>query len=432
MKKYQKINVYEATKKRLKYLFEEFDQIIISFSGGKDSGVMLNMAIEYAKENNLLDKIGVFHLDYECQYQQTTEYVTRTLETLPAEVQKYWFCLPVETPCSTSMSQSHWYPWRLEDKEIWTRELPETSINEENFNMDFDYNCSDYDFNVRFAKHISKNKKTCFLIGIRSQESLQRYKAVTKKTSKNEYKNNNYTTILDKNCVNAYPIYDWETQDIWIANSKFNWEYNKIYDLYYQAGLGIHQMRVASPFISQGQDNLKLYKVLDPNNWSKLIGRVNGVNFTSIYGGTTAMGWQKITKPKNFTWKQYAYFLLDTLPIETKKKYLKKLNVSFKYWLETGGALPKEVIEELPGELEFKNLGKPKNNRNYNYDYEVIKFNNYIEELDIKNQNLLPTWKRLCIAIMKNDTSCKTLGFGQTKDELEKRKNAIQKYKNIL
>ena len=70
------------------------------------------------------------------------------------------------------------------------------------------------------------------------------------------------------------------------------------------------------------------------------------------------MGWQKITKPKNFTWKQYAYFLLDTLPIETKEKYLKKLNVSFKYWLETGGALPKEVIEELPGELEFKNLGK--------------------------------------------------------------------------
>ena len=45
MKKYQKINVYEATKKRLKYLFEEFDQIIISFSGGKDSGVMLNMAL---------------------------------------------------------------------------------------------------------------------------------------------------------------------------------------------------------------------------------------------------------------------------------------------------------------------------------------------------------------------------------------------------
>ena len=62
MKKYQKINVYEATKKRLKYLFEEFDQIIISFSGGKDSGVMLNMAIEYAKENNLISSNIVDYL----------------------------------------------------------------------------------------------------------------------------------------------------------------------------------------------------------------------------------------------------------------------------------------------------------------------------------------------------------------------------------
>lgn len=28
----------------------------------------------------------------------------------------------------------------------------------------------------------------------------------------------------------------------------------------------------------------------------------------------------------------------------------------------------------------------------------------------------------MCIAILKNDTSCKTLGFGQTKYELEKEK----------
>jgi predicted phosphoadenosine phosphosulfate sulfurtransferase len=33
---------------------------------------------------------------------------------------------------------------------------------------------------------------------------------------------------------------------------------------------------------------------------------------------------------------------------------------------------------------------------------------------------------------MKNDTSCKTLGFGQTKDELARRKAAIEKYKSIL
>jgi predicted phosphoadenosine phosphosulfate sulfurtransferase len=177
---------------------------------------------------------------------------------------------------------------------------------------------------------------------------------------------------------------------------------------------------------------LKLYKAIDPNNWGKLVGRVNGVNFTGIYGGTTAMGWNTITKPKHFTWKEYMYFLLDTLPEETRENYLRKLKTSFAYWLEKGGALPNDVVKELDLYLEFENLGVPQNNRNYTTRYQVIKFKEYLDEIDIKNPNLLPTYKRMCIAIMKNDTACKTLGFGLTKQELDRRKNVMDKYKALL
>ena len=97
------MNVYEAALKRIEFLFNEFEQIIISFSGGKDSGVMLNLAIDYAKRTNQLNKVGIYHMDYEAQYQMTTDYVTRTFENLPAEVSKYWVCLPVKVPCCTSM-----------------------------------------------------------------------------------------------------------------------------------------------------------------------------------------------------------------------------------------------------------------------------------------------------------------------------------------
>jgi len=31
----------------------------------------------------------------------------------------------------------------------------------------------------------------------------------------------------------------------------------------------------------------------------------------------------------------------------------------------------------------------PSNNRNYTNDYQVIKFNEYLDEIDIKNPNLL-------------------------------------------
>ena len=425
-------DVFTATKDRINYILDEFEQVIVSFSGGKDSGVVLNILLEVAEKRNMLNKVGVYHMDYEAQYQHITDYVTRTFDSLPKEVKKYWICLPIKAQCSVSMFQSYWQPWKLDEKEIWCRDLPKNAITEENFPFNFDYEISDYDFNIKFGKAISKDKKTAFLIGIRSQESLHRYTAISKYDDTSTYKGNMFTTKVNKNLVNVYPIYDWDVEDIWTANGKFNWDYNHLYDLYYQAGLTLNQMRVASPFNDAAQENLKLYQVIDPNSWGKLIGRVNGVNFTGLYGGTSAMGWRNIKKPDHFTWREYMLFLLDTLPEETRNMYLKKLNTSIKYWTKDGGALPVEIIDEIEGQTDFENLGKPKTKRKYKHEYEVVKFDEYLDEIETSKPNLLPTYKRMCIAILKNDTSCKTLGFGQTKDELSKRRNAIKKYKNII
>lgn len=426
------MNVYEAAMQRIQFVFDEFQQVVVSFSGGKDSGVMLNLTLEYARQNNCLDRLSVYHMDYEAQYQETTNYVTRTFASLPKEVKQYWVCLPIKAQCATSMFQSYWQPWKKEDREIWCRELPENCINEDNFPFEFDYEISDYEFNIKFGKAISKGKKTCFLIGIRTQESLHRYKAVNKFDDSNEYKSKNYTYVIGGNLVNAYPIYDWKVDDIWVANYRFKYDYNRLYDLMYRAGVKPNSMRVASPFNDCATESLKLYKAIDPNNWGKLIGRVNGVNFAGIYGGTTAMGWNSIKKPSHFTWKQYMYFLLDTLPKDVRDNYLRKLETSLKYWTKTGGALPTEIAAKLDKDrIEFEDLGSPDNNRNYTTDYRVIKFKDYLDEIDIRNPNLLPTYKRMCIAIMKNDTACKTLGFGLTKYELEKRSRMLEKYKSL-
>ena len=73
-------NVYELAQERLHIIFKEFDNICVSFSGGKDSGVLLNLCIDYIRRNNLKRKLCVYHMDYEIQYSMTIDYVDRILE----------------------------------------------------------------------------------------------------------------------------------------------------------------------------------------------------------------------------------------------------------------------------------------------------------------------------------------------------------------
>ena len=55
----------------------------------------------------------------------------------------------------------------------------------------------------------------------------------------------------------------------------------------------------------------------------------------------------------------------------------------------------------------------------------------YLDDIDIEEFREIPTYKRMCVCIMKNDHLCKFMGFSLTKQETEIRKTAEQKYKNI-
>ena len=70
-KKYLQQNVYEALQDRLKLIFEEFDNIYVSFSGGKDSGLLLNLVMDYRNRYYPEKTLGVFHQDFEAQYTVT-------------------------------------------------------------------------------------------------------------------------------------------------------------------------------------------------------------------------------------------------------------------------------------------------------------------------------------------------------------------------
>jgi predicted phosphoadenosine phosphosulfate sulfurtransferase len=426
------MNVLEATNARLKKIFDEFDNVYVSFSGGKDSGVLLNAAIDYIRNNKIDRKIGVFHIDYEAQYQMTTDYVDLELDKNIDIIEVYRICLPIAASCATTMDKGYWIPWDLDAKDLWVRDMPGNAINESNHGFDwFVKGMRDYDLQERFATwyHAHKNaNKTCCLVGIRTQESLDRWRAIYSEKNQNKYEGLKWTLKMSDNVYNAYPIFDWKTDDVWTANAKFTWNYNKLYDLFYMAGVPLGQMRVASPFHECGIENLKLYKVIDPNNWGKMVGRTNGVNFAGLYGGTTAMGWKNIKLPQGHTWKSYMEFLLQTLPEEAAENYTKKLQVSKDFWKDKGGCLSLEIIAKL------KALNIPievSSSSNYQTEKLPVRME-YQDDIDIEEFREIPTYKRMCVCIMKNDHLCKYMGFSATKTETQIRSEAERKYRDIL
>lgn len=433
------MNVLDATKERLKIIFNDFENVLVAFSCGKDSGVMLSLTYEYAKKNNLLHKLSFYYEDYEAGYRYTDEYAERVFESLNDVKSKYWLCLPISAACSVSMYEPRWIPWDKDKKHIWVRPMPKFNyvIHEDNCPFPFQKGTKGFDTRLFFAEWFaSQNGSTAVLIGIRADESLTRRGIFTSQHRKYMHKGLVYSKTINKDTCNFYPIYDWKTEDIWIANYKFGFDYNKIYDLYYQAGLTIDQMRVASPFHQCGQDSLKLYKVIDPNNWGKMVGRVNGCNFGGLYGGTSAMGWKKINKPEHFTWKQYAEFLLTTLPDVSKKKFLYHLERFKKVWAEKGyGRNPRVIKQMIDKGVQLVNTKEISKLCTKDDIYEIVKIKGkWPDEIDIENSTPFrhcPNWKAVCITIMKNDFGLTYMSCSRSQDKNILKEKGLQKFANL-
>lgn len=427
-------DVYQAARKRLAKVFAEFEHVYVSFSGGKDSGVLLHLCLDYVREHCPGRRLGVFHIDYEAQYDYTTRYVRDTFDALPDWCDKYWCAMPLSVPCATSMHGNTWIPWDDAKRDLWVRQRPLDAITIDNHTFDFyHYGMEDYEFQKLFGAWLAKRNggRTACMIGVRSDESYDRRIMIANTTNARKYPGVLWSTggaVTDGSLYNFYPIYDWTVADIWTYNARFDKPYNALYDLFHQAGVSIHDMRVASPFISQGIDSLKLYRAIEPHTWGKLVSRVNGVNFAGIYGGTTAMGWRSITKPPGHTWKSYLKFLLSTLPDEARRTFEAKFSVSERFWLERGGVLDDDVIsqvQEAGADVEITTES------GYDTSKRTVRFKAYPDDLAITEFKDVPSYKRMCVCILKNDHLCKYMGFTLTKEEQQRRRSAIEKYQSF-
>ncbi len=432
--------VYDAAQERLGRIFADFDNVIVAFSGGKDSGAMLHLVLDYMRAHAITRRVHVFHMDYEGQYTATTTYVDQVMTSDRDLIVPWRVCLPVAAGCAATMYADHWRPWDPRARELWVRDLPthpgviHTGNVPEGF-PSFD-GVWDYSFQEAFERWLHDGagaRRTAVLIGIREQESLNRYAAINREDKRAMHAGLRWTSVMTPGVVKAYPIHDWLLEDVWHAHALFGWSYNRLYDLLYTAGVPLHLMRVASPFISQGIRQLQLYRVIEPALWARLVGRVNGANFAALYGDTTAMAARSVTLPAGHTWKTYLKFLLDTLPASARQRYMTKFATSVRYWTEKGGALPSETVRELEAAGVKADYLGPTQGRIYTRPHEVVRFPTYPDDLPgIHAFASLPTYKRMCITILRNDYTCRYMGFGPTKLDEDERRSAMEKYEEVL
>tara|TARA_R110000868_G_scaffold107568_1_gene294301 strand:+ start:56 stop:1435 length:1380 start_codon:yes stop_codon:yes gene_type:complete len=430
---YQKMNVYDASIERLNFIFDNFERIYLSFSGGKDSGVMLNLILQYMKERGITRKIGIQILDNEANYEYSLDFMHRILQANREYLDVYWCCMPITLPCTVSSYEIDWQCWGVKDEHRWVRPMPSqdyiVNINNHPFGDKFVENMNYDHFWDMFAEWYSQGKSCANLIGIRTAESLNRFRAIMN-PDKITLKGQMWTKKNTEHVFNCYPIYDWRTEDIWTANAKFDWDYNKLYDTFYMAGVPVHKMRVASPFMSESKSSLNLYRVIDPETWARLCARVSGANFIATYG--KQLNYHSFKLPIGHTWKSFVKFLLNTLPEETSRNFRERFAQSILYWGRKGRAVSGKVLQELKNSpIRIKENGFTAHGRKDKIKIRIQSYPDHTDFLTCHNSEIA-SWKRFAITILKNDHTCKYMGLAATKHQMDRQREIQAKYGTVM
>jgi predicted phosphoadenosine phosphosulfate sulfurtransferase len=377
-RKYNNTSVLDAARSRIEFVFDHFEKILVSFSGGKDSSVVTHMVVDEARKRGR--KIGLMFVDWECQYKLTIDFVESVFKQYEDSIDPLWLCLPIKTPNETSCIDTEFVAWDETKQDIWARQMPSIAVTKERVSC-FSDGMTFEEFVDGVADWYGGGKSCANFIGIRTQESLNRYRAIA--TSRKElFMGKYWSTKQSGRAWNFYPIYDWEKEDVWTYFGKFRKPYNPIYDRMYMAGLPLSMMRVDEPFSEQARKQLWLFSVIEPDTWSKITARIAGVHTGELYGKEQGMyGAGRISLPKGYTWKQFAHFILETMPDKTSEHYKSKIAIYLKWWSEHG--YPDGIPETA------KSL---------------------VERLD-----QVPTWRKICKTLLRNDYWCVWIGFKPTK-----------------
>lgn len=394
MKIYFDVNVFEKAVERIRFGFENFDKVCVSFSAGKDSTIMLHLVDRIAREYG--KKYNVLLVDLEAQYKETIDHAEHMRNITSDMSTWWWICLPLNLRNAVSVFEPFWKCWDDNKKDMWVREKPQNVVSVPLGEWDWWFDGMEFEsFVPAFQDWLAGDGSLCSFVGIRADESLHRHMAVAttgtygKKDKKSAFVcadgSKIQWSVQNKNTTSLYPIYDWRFEDIWKYVGENNLAYNKIYDFMYLAGVPYANMRICQPYGDDQRKGLDLFAKLEPESWVKVVNRVSGANSGALYAKSAGYGnTGNIVLPYGHTWKSYTFFLLSSLPDVLRERYLANFAVFLEWYLRNGIDSLDDVIDD---EKFFTGRASKE----------------------------VPSWRRLASVIMRNDFACKGLSIAPIK-----------------
>lgn len=292
-KRYLRIDVLTAAVERMRWVFDTFEHVWVSTSGGKDSTVLLELARREALSRGRT--VTAFFLDQEAEYQATVD-VLRIQMAQPGIIPS-WHQVPMRMTNATSLDEEFlraWWPG-----EEWIRPQEPGSVKALPGAPD-----RFYDF---FPWHEAQlPASTVCLVGLRGEEH-GRFNAVTRHAA---VAGKGWTTRGGGTTIRAYPLYDWTVEDIWTFIGNEGLAYNRIYDLLWAKGGAYGSYRVSNLIHETAYKSLCDLQEFEPETYAALVKRLAGVHTAALYG-REALVYNARKLPAAFaTWEAYRDHLL--------------------------------------------------------------------------------------------------------------------------
>lgn len=394
-KRYGEANVHDAAKDRIRLIFRHFNRVCVAFSGGKDSTVTLHLALEVAREMGR-GPVDALFIDLEGQYRATIEHVLSMFGR--EDVRPWWICLPLNLRNASSLEEPFWCAWEPGREADWIRPMPAhpAVINDPGFFPFFRYRMEFEEFVPEFNEWLAQGEPLAMLVGIRSDESLNRFLAVKRRS---HVKKRAWSPLGGEpvawssrhhrhgRAVTFFPIYDWRFEDLWRYTAERELAYNRLYDMMYLAGVPFSQMRICQPYGDDQRKGLDLFHKLEPDTWFRVVKRVAGANYAARYSRQRLLGYRGgLGLPPTFaTWRQYSEFLLHSLPEPLCQVYKRRIGRFIEWWEHHGYPL-----------RNWPDAGTP----------------------ELENRKAQPSWRRIALSLLKQDMA-RSLSFGFARQDVD-------------